>query len=156
MKQFKFKAKVSRPEGIGTWHYANVPIDVEKEFGKKGQVKVKATLNGKVFYNSLMPHGDGRHYIVLGEYIRNQAGVKVGDTILMTIEADERARTVDPPEDFEKALIKNKAALEFYSSLAYTYKKRYVDWITSAKKPETRAERITKAVEKLYLREKLD
>ena len=156
MKIFKFKAKISRPEGIGTWHFANVPIDVEKEYGKKGQVKVKASLNGKTFYSSLMPHGNGKHYIVLGEKLRNMAGVKIGDTILMTIELDERARTVEPPEDFETALIKNKAALEYFSSLAHTYKKQYVEWITSAKKEETRAERIVQAVEKLYLREKLD
>ncbi|MGP8217503.1 MAG: YdeI/OmpD-associated family protein [Bacteroidia bacterium] len=156
MKQFKFKAKISRPEGVGTWHFANVPIDVEKEFGKKGQVKVKASVNGKVFYNSLMPHGNGKHYIVLGEQIRTQAGVKVGDTINMTIEADNRARTVELPEDFELALAKNKVALEFFSSLSYTYKKQYADWIASAKREETRADRIVKAIEKLANKEKLD
>jgi len=53
VKIFKFKAKISRPEGIGTWHFANVPIDVEKEYGKKGQVKVKASLNGKTFYMAM-------------------------------------------------------------------------------------------------------
>jgi ABC-type lipoprotein release transport system permease subunit len=156
VKQYKFKAKISRPEGVGTWHFANVPIDVEKEFGKKGQVQVKASVNGKVFYNSLLPHGNGKHYIVLGEHIRDQAGVKVGDTIIMTIEADERARIVEPPVDLEMALAKNKVALEYFTKLANSYKKRYVEWITSARKEETRAERIVKAVEKLANGEKLD
>jgi len=156
VKRYTFKAKVSRPEGIGTWHFANVPINVEQEFGTKGQVKVKATINGKTLYNSLMPHGNGMHYIVLGESIRNQTGIKVGDTIQMTVEADVRARKVEMPEDFEKLLIKNKAALEFYTNLAHTYQKQYVQWIISAKKEETRAERVAQAVEKLYLREKLD
>ena len=133
-----------------------MPIDVEKEFGKKGQVKVKASLNGKVFYNSLLPHGNGKHYIVLGEYIRNQTGVKVGDTILMTIEADERAKTVEPPVDFQMALSKNKTALEFFTLLASTYQKQYIEWISSAKKDETRADRIVKSVEKLALKERLD
>lgn len=141
---------------MGTWHFANVPLNVEKEFGKKGQIQVKATLNGKTFYNSLMPHGNGRHFIVLGGPIRTQTGVKVGDTVTMTIELDERARTVEVPIDVEKAIANNKPAQEFFTTLAYSYKKRYVDWITSAKKEETRVERIAKAVEMLQNNEKLD
>lgn len=156
MKQYKFKSTIKRPEGIGTWHYANIPLDVEKEFGKKGQVKVKATLNGKTFYNSLMPHGNGRHFILLGDQIRNQAGVHIGDTVEITIEADNKARTVEIPDDFEKALAKNRDAQEFFTSLAYSYKKRYVDWVRLAKKEETRLTRIAKAIEMLRNKEKMD
>ena len=156
MKQFKFKARINKPEGIGTWHYANIPIDVEKEFGTKGQVKVKATLNGKVFYNSLMPHANGKHFIVLKDQIRNQAGVRIGDTVNITIEADVRARSVELPEDFEMALINNKIAREFFSSLANTYQQKYVDWLATAQKEGPRIERIAKAIAKLELREKLD
>jgi hypothetical protein len=156
MKQFKFKARINKPEGDGTWHYANVPMDVEKEFGKKGQVKVKATLNGKVFYNSLMPHGNGKHFIVLKDQIRNQAGVKLGDTVIMTIEFDERARTVEPPEDFERELMKNQIALNFFNSLSNSYKQRYVDWIATAQKEGPRIERIAKAIKMLELKEKMD
>ena len=156
MKQYSFKARINKPEGEGTWHYANVPLDVEKEFGTKGQVKIKATLNGKVFYNSLMPHGNGKHFIVLKDQIRNQAGVKLGDTVNMIIEVDARAKTVEIPEDFETALIKNKIAREFFSSLANPFQQRYVDWLATAQKEGPRIERIAKAIEKLELREKLD
>jgi uncharacterized protein YdeI (YjbR/CyaY-like superfamily) len=33
-----------------------------------------------------------------------------------------------------------------FATLSYSHKKEYVDWIESAKKPETRASRIEKAI----------
>ena len=53
------------------------------------------------------------------------------------------------PEDFKVVLEKNKEALEFYESLSYSAKKKYYQWITSAKKDETRVKRIDKAVDNL-------
>lgn len=57
------------------------------------------------------------------------------------------------PSDFKKALGENEAAKKGFISLAPSYKKMYIWWITSAKHPETRAARIErslKAAEKGY------
>lgn len=51
------------------------------------------------------------------------------------------------PEDLKKALANNKRAQLNFENFAFSYKRNYVGWITSAKKEETRKRRIKEAVE---------
>ncbi|MBN9384072.1 MAG: YdeI/OmpD-associated family protein [Chitinophagaceae bacterium] len=62
---------------------------------------------------------------------------------------DPATRTVRVPEDLEKALKRNKTAREVYESLAYSHRKEYVEWIVTAKREETRTERVKGTIERL-------
>lgn len=64
---------------------------------------------------------------------------------------DQSARTVTAPEDLQRLLDlkKNRKALECFESLSFTNKKEYVAWITTAKKAETRQNRLAASIEKL-------
>jgi hypothetical protein len=62
---------------------------------------------------------------------------------------DASTKAVRLPEDLEKELRRNKAARTFYDSLSYTNKKEYVEWIVTAKREETRRERVKVTIEKL-------
>ena len=53
----------------------------------------------------------------------------------------------EPPADLLGALEKNKAARATYDGLPTGAKREYVDWITEAKREETRARRLAQAVE---------
>jgi uncharacterized protein YdeI (YjbR/CyaY-like superfamily) len=55
-------------------------------------------------------------------------------------------KEVETPADLEKALAKNKKAKTFYDALTYGYKKEFVEWVTTAKREETRNDRIAKTV----------
>jgi hypothetical protein len=46
------------------------------------------------------------------------------------------------PDYFAQGLKKNKAAAKFFASLAPTYQREYIVWLTFAKLPETRARRL--------------
>ena len=81
--------------------------------------------------------------------IRNQMGNGAGDSILVQVEKDEEVREVELPSDFKNELDQNEEALKFYNSLSYSAKRKYFQWITSAKKEETRSKRVTEAVLKL-------
>jgi uncharacterized protein YdeI (YjbR/CyaY-like superfamily) len=50
------------------------------------------------------------------------------------------------PKDLEAALKKDRRAWENFSSFTTSYRKKYVMWISDAKKPETRKKRIAEAV----------
>lgn len=142
-----FPSRLIRPEGTGTWTYLDVPFDVEETFGSRSQIKVKGTVNGVPFRSTLMPHGNGTHYMVVNQSIRESAGVQPGDTVEVAMEQDTEARTVIVPNDLEEALQKeNPSLLEPFLRLSYSHQKEYVDWIESAKKAETRTRRIEKAV----------
>ena len=62
---------------------------------------------------------------------------------------DAGKKIVRLPEDFEKALKKSKKANQFLESLSFTNKKEYVEWIVTAKREETRKERVSGSIERL-------
>jgi uncharacterized protein YdeI (YjbR/CyaY-like superfamily) len=51
------------------------------------------------------------------------------------------------PEDLAEALKKNKRAAEAFAAFGPSHRREYVDWITEAKRPETRAGRVATTVE---------
>lgn len=58
-------------------------------------------------------------------------------------------RVVATPADLEDLFTENRNAKEVFDKLAFTHKKEYVEWITGAKKEETRMARLHKTIEKL-------
>ncbi|HEY6814218.1 MAG TPA: YdeI/OmpD-associated family protein [Croceibacterium sp.] len=57
------------------------------------------------------------------------------------------ARTIDVPDDLNVALAATPAAALFFDGLAPSQRYEYLEWITAAKRPETRAKRIGEALE---------
>jgi hypothetical protein len=66
-----------------------------------------------------------------------------------TVCVDRTNRVVIAPKDLQRLLAKNAKARTAFEPLAFTHKREYVTWILEAKKPETRAARLTKTVEML-------
>ena len=50
------------------------------------------------------------------------------------------------PNDLISALKKNKKSLSTFEDFSYSHKKEYVEWITEAKREETRSQRLSTAV----------
>jgi len=145
VKTYKFKAKI---EGADGGAYILFPYDVEKEFGTRGKVPVKATFNGVPYTGSLIKYGSPLHMLGVLKAIRGQLGKKPGDTVEVVLWKDEEERTPDVPAEFEK-LMKKEGLLPSFEKLSYTHRKEYCRWITEAKKEETRSRRLEKAVEML-------
>ena len=146
MKKYKFKAKIESESGGGA--YILFPYDTEKEFGTKGRVPVQATFDGVPYAGSLIKYGHPQHMLGLLKAIRAQIGKQPGDTINVELWNDEAPRTVEVPAAFEAAM-KKAGLLAGFEKLSYTYRKEYCRWITEAKKEETRAARLAKAIEML-------
>src|SRR4051812_24066939 len=70
-----------------------------------------------------------------------------GREIFNYIDAQKKIITI--PDDLSKILNKNKKANEFFQTLSFTNKKEYVEWIITAKREETRDERIKGTIEGL-------
>lgn len=148
MKVYEFDAEIKKQEKIDG-AYIEFPYDVEKEFGTKGQVKVKASFDGVEYRGSLANMGLGCHILGVLQKIRKEINKQPGDMVHVILQKDEEPRVVEIPEDFKEKLEENSSAKDFFESLSYSGKKKYVDWITSAKKAETRDKRLKEAVEML-------
>ena len=146
MKTYKFNARIEAANGGGACVF--FPYDVEKEFGTRGRVPVKATFDGVPYTGSMIKYGAPQHMLGILKNIREQIGKGPGDVVEVTIEKDETERTVAVPPAFEEQL-KNQKVWKAFDALSYTHKREYVRWVTEAKRQETRAKRIAKSVEML-------
>jgi len=142
-KKYKFAAEIQAGQGGGA--YVIFPYDTEKEFGTKGRVPVKVTLDGAPDTTSLMKWGTPQHFVGVAKAIREKIGKGAGDTIEVVLWKDEAERVVEIPEEFRKRMEKEKL-LPFFEKLSFTHRKEYCRWISEAKKEETRQARLVKAI----------
>lgn len=124
-----------------------IPFDVEAIFGAK-RVPVKATVNRAVYQGSIVRMG-GEYMLGIPKAFREAAGIKAGDNIVVTLEADIAERTVEIPADLARELKKDKKLKAAWDALSYTLRKENVRALEEAKKPETRAKRLEKTLELL-------
>lgn len=144
-----FKAKMEKSnDGMNT-AFITIPFNVEKTYGTKGQVKVKASFDGHPYRGVIANMGTGCHIIGVRKDIRAAIKKSVGDFVDVTIEKDTEERVVEVPEDLRAALSKSKKAEEFFNTLSFTNRKEYAVWVSSAKKIETREKRLAESIQKL-------
>ena len=79
---------------------------------------------------------------------------QIGDSVSVTIEKDEEERIIELPVEFKEILHQETEALAFWETLSYSNKKKYMTWITSAKKEDTKMKRIESAIQKLINKER--
>jgi Bacteriocin-protection, YdeI or OmpD-Associated len=62
---------------------------------------------------------------------------------------DAKTKTIRLPGDLEDALKNNKKQESFFNTLSFTNRKEYVEWIVTAKREETRIQRVNATIERL-------
>ena len=128
-----------------------VPFDVEAVFGAK-RVPVKATVNGAEYRGSVVRMG-GKYMLGIPKEFRDRAGIEAGNHIVVTLERDAAERIVEVPKDFAAAL-KKSGLRKTFDAMSYTHRKEHVRAIEEAKAAETRARRITKAIDMIAAKKK--
>ena len=122
-----------------------VPADVVAALGKSKKPAVTVTI-GTYVYRSTVAVMDGKFMLPISNEHRQNAGLKPGDAIDVTLELDTEPRVLAVPPDFAAALDADAEAKRFYESLSYSKQQRFVLPINDAKAPETRQRRIDKAI----------
>lgn len=142
----KFRATVEL--GGKTATGIEVPSDIVEALaaGKRPAVTVQV---GDHTYRTTVTPMAGKFYVPLSAENRGAAGVEAGDDVDVEIDPDTEPRVMDAPDDLAQALALDPPAEQFFDTLSYSHRRAYVDWITSAKKPQTRERRIGQAVEML-------
>jgi len=154
MKQ-TFKVRLLGRGPKGAWTFLPIPFDVEEEFGSRARVAVAGTINNHPFRNTLMPEGDGTHSMMVSKALQAGARASAGDLVAVVMDIDKAERKVEVQEEFRIALKHAPAAREYFERLSYSRQKEFTDWIADAKRPETKAARVGKSIERLLKKEKL-
>ena len=138
----------------GAWTHLEIPFSVEQAFGTRARLPVIGTINGFGFRTSIMPRGDGTYYLAVTREMLAGAGISPGEPATFTLDRDAVPRTVEVPQDLLQALPAEQRTS--FDALSYSHRKEFVDWITSAKRPETRTSRIAKTLEMLAAKQHLN
>lgn len=125
-----------------------VPAEVLDALAGGKRPTVLLSINGFDFSLTLGSMG-GRAMIPLSAERRTAAGVGAGDEVDIEINLAEALREVEMPDDLTAALADEPTARAFLDGQSFSLRKEWARWITEAKKPETRAARVSKAVELL-------
>lgn len=138
-----FDATIERADVSGSSAFVTFPFSVPDEFGAKGRVPVVATFDGAEYRGSLVTYGGPRHMILVLTEIQERIGKRAGDTVAVTVRLDTAERTVELDADMEGALAAS-GRLEQFRAMSYSHQREYWQWISGAKKAETRQARVAK------------
>jgi antitoxin component of MazEF toxin-antitoxin module len=144
MPEGEFRARLIRPTGVGTWTFAPIPERVRDALKLRARLRVTGTIDGAPFRSSLMPRGGGSLFVVVPQALREQIQKSQGQVVDIALRLDARPVRLVIPPDLRRALGDLRPRFE---ALTPSRRKAFLEWIASAKRPETRARRLLQSVE---------
>ncbi len=138
MSQHSFQAKVVVS---GSRAYVAIPFDPDEVWGERARHDVTGTVKGRDFRGRIQSI-QGAPALSLGPAWRRDNGVQVGDLVQVVLRP-EGPQVSEMAADIAAAFVANPEARAVFEGLSTFCRKNYMRWIDSAKRPDTRARRIT-------------
>ncbi len=91
--EYKFEARVELWPAENGWHLARVPIKLSKPLeilADRGLIAVEATIGSSSWKTSLLPYGDGTHFIALPAKVRKKENISLDDKVKARFTLRER------------------------------------------------------------------
>ncbi len=145
MANRRFDAVLELEESGGV--FVRVPLDVPAVFGRV-RARVVVTINLHAWPSTVMRYGD-EYFLPVNRANRTAAGVEAGAAVTVDLAADDAPRTVEVPDDLAAALAAAPGARAAFDGFAFTHRREWVEWVTEAKRPETRERRVQGVVEQV-------
>lgn len=142
----KFRAKLNRPRAkVGSWTFLTLPKTASASLPSRGMTSVEGTINGYHFRATLEPDGKKSHWLKVSGKLRKAAGAEAGDVVTLDIAPAGKEPEPRVPADLRKALASAPRARTAWKDITPIARRDWIQWIVSAKRPETRARRIINA-----------
>ncbi len=145
------KHLLERFPGKGGWTFARITEILQDKKAHFGWVKVRGAIDGyEISKYHLMPMGNGSLFLPVKAEIRKKIKKKEGDKVHVILYPDNEPLEV--PQEMLLCLRDEPAALTFFTSLSESEQKFYIQWIYSAKKEDTKVDRLVKTINRLVRR----
>ncbi len=143
------KCLLEKFPGKGGWTYAAIPEILQNKEKPFGWVTVKGKIDDyELKQYRLMPMGDRQLFLPVKAQIRKKIKKEAGDFVHVILYSDESS-VETPKEILDCFAMEPKAVLKTFLNFSEGERKVYLDWIYSAKKEETKAERIASMMERI-------
>ena len=134
--------------GEGGWTYASIPEVSQDKTAPFGWVKVCGRIDDYEFKQfKLIPMGDGTLFFPARVEIRKKIKKEVGNEVHIILYKNLSA--LETPKELLVCLKDEPLAHERFLKLSEGKQKEIIEWISQAKKEETKVERIASSLEKL-------
>lgn len=143
-KPYRFKAVLQEARGGGAG--VLITMDVAESLGGRKQFRVTGTLNGLPMKSSTFPYEGEGLWLGIHKATREAAGISFGDELEFELSRDDAPRVLELPPELEAAFAAEPVLRERFDALSFTRRRELAESISGAKKPETRAARLEKAL----------
>lgn len=142
------KCLLEKFHGKGGWTFTKIAGIKKGKTGKFGFRKVRGFIDDYEFRKfHLMPTKEGELFLPVKAEIRKQINKKDGDWVMVTLYPDDEP--MDLPEELLLCLQDEPVAYSFFMTLSESEQKYYIEWIYSAKREETKIDRMAKTINRL-------
>jgi len=121
-----------------------LPFDPAAEWGERNRYDLAGTIDGRRVRGKLTLREDA-YYLELGAAWCDRRDFAPGGAVLVSL-APEGPQVAAMADDLAAAFNAEPGARRFFESLPTFYRKNFMRWIDSAKRPETRARRIAETI----------
>jgi hypothetical protein len=143
------KFQLEKYPGKGGWTFVRIPKTFKNKEEKLLWKKVRGTIDGyEIRKYHIFPMGNNEGlFLPIKAEIRKHTKKKEGDVVHVILYTDNEP--IDVPEEMLLCLQDEQKALTFFNSISESEQKYYVQWIYSAKKEETKIDRLAKTINRL-------
>jgi hypothetical protein len=144
--EHRFRAAIEAARGGGA--VALIPPEVGAALGGNRQMRVAGSLQGTPFRSSTMPYRGGL-YVGVHKVTREAAGVAIGDEVEIALVRDDSPRVLELAPELEAAFAEHPDLRARFDALAFTRRRELADPVAEARRQETRAARVERALDRL-------
>ena len=145
----KFSAPLERSRNNLGWTVVRIPFDAAKLWSKRGQLRVRGTINNFEFRATLFPDGEGGHYLLANRKMQKGGHAHAGDKAHFTLEPDTAERPIVIPVELEKLFKQEKALRKFFNEWSDSGKRWVINEIQGKKSAASRAKRVEHLAEQM-------
>lgn len=149
--RLRFTATLRRPAtpADADWTFLRLPAQASAALPSRGMVSVDGTFGAAPFQATLIPDGEGGHWLKVEPALQAAAAVAVGERIALAVAPMAAEPEPSLPDDLRHALAAHPAARATWDDISAAARRDWIFWIGSGKKAETRGKRIATACDML-------
>ncbi len=147
----RFEAMLERERGGLGWTIARVPFTPSDVWPEMIRLRVRGTINGYAFRNSLFPYASepGVYFLLVNRAMQSGAHVREGQRAIFELDADLDPRPAELPEELDALLDEAEGLREFYNGLSESMRREAGKWVQAVKSDEARLHRAQQLAERL-------
>jgi len=127
-----------------------LPDEASKSLPSRGQVAVRAEINGHDFQTVVEPDGRRGHWILVDEALQRATGLGAGDTAQLRLDVTQDWPEPEVPDDLATALSEAPAKIQdVWEDITPMARWEWVRWVNATKNPATRERRVEVSISKM-------